>query len=111
MKSINKCLDAIIEEFNKPIPDHRPKEGSKMTPTKRKVVKAKKRVTATKKTPKVPKGPAEMITLTELAREIGLTDAVARQKLRRADIPREGTRWVWRNPSRVLNKVRKILEK
>lgn len=74
---------------------------------------AKKKVTTTKPAKeKAPKAPAEdgMITLAKVSDELGINPAVARRKLRAAGIERaEGQGWKWKDGSKDLDKIRKVL--
>lgn len=50
-----------------------------------------------------------VVSLKALAEELGISPAAARRKLRSAEIERDG-RWAWKDGSRDLTKVRKVLE-
>ena len=88
----------------------KPVEGVDETPVK-KVSKKAAPAVAEKKT----RAPAEAnpneTTLSELCEELGIEPRLARQKLRKAEGVEkgEGGRWAWRNGSKELGNIRKIL--
>lgn len=83
------------------------------TPEESKVSSAKKKAKTPAKTAGKKKSAAadpNVVTLAELAKEVGLKPPVARRKLRAAGLEPEG-RWKWDKDSGALTKARKVLEK
>lgn len=109
MRKLEKRIEAIKKELEKPLPPHNPekektvmatkKKASKKKVTKKARKKATKRVakkSAKKAAPK--KAKVEGVTLKDLAAEAGITGQKARVKLRSAGIERDkGSRWVFTN--------------
>jgi len=119
MKKIKKATDALREELKKPLPEHQPtkekkvatkKKGKKSNKKSSKKVAKKggKKKAAAKKSKKTQADGG--VTLVSLAKEAGVSGQKARQKLRAAGIEREeGSRWSWKDGSKVLKAARKAL--
>lgn len=73
----------------------------------KKVEKSKKVVKASSKGSK--NGDKNTIRLKDLARQAKLTEAIARKKLRDAEVPRGEGRWSWELGSKALKQARKAL--
>lgn len=86
-----------------------PKPARKKSTTR--TTKTAPKTRATKSPKPKPSSQRDVVTLAELAEEANITPAQARQKLRKADIEREGgKRWEWAPNSRDLKAVRKALD-
>ena len=105
-----------MEDLKTPIPDEgpteeKPVEDKKLPP--KKVVKKAAPAKAAKKAPAKAAKKSEAsdgaIKLAQLAKEAGITPQRARQKLRAAEVERDG-RWSWEPGSRALAAARKALD-
>jgi hypothetical protein len=115
-KSLETQLDQVKEDLNSPVPEpgETPKEEKKMATAKKKA--PPKKVGKIEKTTKVTKtaktnGAAEsegLVKLSALANEAGISAQRARQKLRGAELARDG-RWAWPEGSKALKEARKAL--
>lgn len=112
--SLNSKLDSILNEFDKPIPEHH-KESTvtkevEDKPKKKRAKKNKESTPVSKKTEKKAKV-EDLVTLTELAEEAEVSTTRARQILRKEGIEKdEGMkRWEWKPKSKGLKRVRKAL--
>lgn len=110
---LDDSLDEINAELQEPIPEPSEEESPKPKRGVKKVAKAKK--TAAKKVSKKSAAPASKkkesdgsIKLKDLATEAGITEQRARQKLREAEVERNG-RWSWEDGSSALKAARKAL--
>jgi hypothetical protein len=98
-KSLARQLEALKEELKKPLPTPQ-HEGTTMA-AKKKVKKIVKKKT---------NGSGEdFVHLADLAKEADVSPQRIRQKLRAAEIERDG-RWKWEKGSNALKKVRKALD-
>lgn len=112
--SLTKKLEQIKEELKKPLPDPEPEDvmaedtekKSKKKGAKKAPKKVVKKVTS-KKEAKSEK--SNLVRLADLAKEADISPQRARQKLRGAEIDREG-RWAWEVGSKALQSARKALE-
>jgi hypothetical protein len=80
-------------------------------PAKKKVKKGGKKVAKkeAKKTSKSEKSDKNVVRLKDLAKQAKLTEAIARKKLRDAEVPRGEGRWSWELGSKALKTARKAL--
>lgn len=112
--SINSKLDAIQEEFNKPIPKPKESEMTEAVKKEKKPRKAKNKKSETvSKKAKAPKATKseDLISLNDLADEADISATKARQILRKEGIEKDegAKRWEWSPKSKSLKKVRKAL--
>jgi hypothetical protein len=99
------------------VSDQGPSEPLAAKPQKKKASKKVKKV-AKKAAKKVDKAPAKKadasdknrVRLKDLAKQAKLTEAVARKRLRDADVPRGEGRWSWELGSKALKAARKALD-
>lgn len=85
------------------------KRGKKVAKVVKKVKKGGKKVEAVKaKTSKPAKAKDGQVNIAQLAEEAGITPQRARQKLREAELERDG-RWSWDEGSKALKGARKAL--
>lgn len=111
---LTKQLEAIKEELKKPIAV--PAEENEMadqetaaSEEKSKKKKVKKVAKKAAKASKPAKKDANSVTLADLAKEAKITPQRARQKLRAAEVERDG-RWSWEKGSKALASARKALD-
>lgn len=102
--SLTKKLETVKKLLKEPIPDHKQPGETEMSEEKSKKPKkvAKKAEKSEKKTA------GDVIALADLAKKYKLSPARARQKLRAAEVERDG-RWSWEKGSKALAKVEKVL--
>ena len=90
---MSKAVDEILAELEKPIPPHHLKRTEKKMATASKKKASKKtagKKTATRAPASAASSNEDLITLANLADEVGITTAKARQRLRAADIGKDG---------------------
>ena len=106
--NIAKKVEAIREELRKPIPEHLiTKEKANMAAKK---PAAKKRPAAKKKAPAKKTADSNVVSLSDLAEQAGISPQQARAKLRNAGIERpDGQRWGWPPKSKGLTAAKKAL--
>lgn len=98
--------EETMEESEDPEPEAKP--------AKKKVKKGGKKVKkevkkASSKSDTGAKSDKNVVRLKDLAKQAKLTEAVARKKLRDADVPRGEGRWSWELGSKALKTARKAL--
>lgn len=114
-EKLEESLERIKAELGEPIPDvaETPpasapiKRGAKKV-AKKAVKKVAKKSPAKKKASATSEKSENSVSLKDLAKEAGLTEQRARQKLRGAEVERNG-RWSWEEGSRPLQAARKAL--
>lgn len=98
------------EENGEDEPEEAPKEAKPAKSKKggKKMKKSDKK--GGKKVTKSDKGDKNVVRLKDLAKQAKLTEAVARKKLRDAEVPRGEGRWSWELGSKALKQARKALD-
>lgn len=110
---LDETLDELKTELDQPVPESATPAPSNKSVKKKgaKKVATKAKKTAAKKVAKKSevKTEGEKVTLQDLATEAKITTQRARQKLRAAEVERDG-RWSWDKGSRALQAARKALD-
>lgn len=105
---------AVDDEENEDFEDEGGEEPEAVVakPAKKKVKKGGKKVAkkeVKKASAKSDKSDKNIVRLKDLAKQAKLTEAVARKKLRDAEVPRGEGRWSWDLGSKSLKSARKAL--
>jgi hypothetical protein len=109
----NATLDDDMEEES--FEDDGDEPVADVKPAKKKVKKSAKKSAKSSKDVKKTAAKSEkssdknVVRLKDLAKQAKLTEAVARKKLRDADVPRGEGRWSWELGSKALKTARKAL--
>lgn len=100
------------DETEDPDDDGADEPVAETKPAKKKVKKGAKKVAkkeAKKSATKTEKSDKNVVRLKDLAKQAKLTEAIARKKLRDAEVPRGEGRWSWELGSKSLKAARKAL--